>query len=256
MSRIFHSIAISLVLFSSSAYAEEAIRLAAATSLKEGIFDKISGAFKSETGIAIQYVETGKERSLNKYLKELLAGKADAAVASIVYDDWVKLMKEENVQIPPNVQLTNRVVGRDLIHIFAHQSAGVSDLSVKHVEALLTGRIKNWKEVGGADLPVIVIAGTDNPSLERTLSKLALKDAPIAAAKKVKTAKDKADAIASTPGGIIYETYEVQLPNVVKFKTSIIGRPATMITIGRPTPNVEKLINFIRTNGQKFNLGQ
>jgi phosphate transport system substrate-binding protein len=52
-------------------------------------------------------------------------------------------------------------------------------------------------------------------------------------------------AIAIGPLGIVDET--IKSP-----ETPEIRRPITIITIGEPSPTVQKLINFIKGEGQKY----
>jgi phosphate transport system substrate-binding protein len=47
-------------------------------------------------------------------------------------------------------------VARDGIGIFVHESNRLTELSTSAVRKIFTGQIRNWKEVGGPDLPIIL----------------------------------------------------------------------------------------------------
>ncbi|HOP99011.1 MAG TPA: phosphate ABC transporter substrate-binding protein [Verrucomicrobiota bacterium] len=49
-------------------------------------------------------------------------------------------------------------VALDGLSIYVHSSNPVSELSIEQLEQIFTGKIRNWKEVGGSDLPVTVIS--------------------------------------------------------------------------------------------------
>ncbi|HJJ83164.1 MAG TPA: substrate-binding domain-containing protein, partial [Methanocorpusculum sp.] len=55
------------------------------------------------------------------------------------------------------------IVGKDGIALVGHPSNTVSDLSLEQVKAIYQGEITNWKEVGGADLKIVLI-GRDSSS--------------------------------------------------------------------------------------------
>ncbi len=52
---------------------------------------------------------------------------------------------------------TSILVARDAIPIIVHKSNPVNNLSAEQVRSIWTGKIQNWKEVGGRDQPIIVV---------------------------------------------------------------------------------------------------
>lgn len=53
--------------------------------------------------------------------------------------------------------LTEVRINKIPIVFFTHPSAKVKDLTSKQICCIYRGRITNWKEVGGADLPIVVV---------------------------------------------------------------------------------------------------
>lgn len=53
--------------------------------------------------------------------------------------------------------LVDTVIAIDAIAIIVNPGNEVSELSQKQVKSIFTGRITNWKEVGGADLPIVLV---------------------------------------------------------------------------------------------------
>jgi len=47
-------------------------------------------------------------------------------------------------------------VALDGLSVYVHESNPVAELSLEQIEGIFTGKIKNWKEVGGADAPIIL----------------------------------------------------------------------------------------------------
>lgn len=56
---------------------------------------------------------------------------------------------------------------RDPMAVIARSECGVSDISEAQLQDIFAGRISNWKELGGADLPIlVVIPGVDTAVYE------------------------------------------------------------------------------------------
>ncbi|MGV3773503.1 MAG: PstS family phosphate ABC transporter substrate-binding protein [Verrucomicrobiales bacterium] len=49
-------------------------------------------------------------------------------------------------------------VALDGLSIFVNDGNPIQEMSIPQLEAIFTGRIKNWKEVGGADMPIVVVS--------------------------------------------------------------------------------------------------
>jgi phosphate binding protein len=56
------------------------------------------------------------------------------------------------------VKLQELVIGYDGLSIIVHPSNNLPSLTINQLSDLFTGRIANWKELGGADLPVELVA--------------------------------------------------------------------------------------------------
>jgi phosphate transport system substrate-binding protein len=245
---------ISLVSFAFTGAAHaEAIKLSVSRSAQEGLFEHIKAPFEKETGIQITYVQA-KNAEVSSYFKDVIDGKADAAVASQAYDTWVGVMKDEKAVVPADI--TNRVISRDILQLVTNKDAKISKLTLEQVEAVFTGKAKSWKDVGGADIPVTLIMYKSKPGKGPSFRKLAMHDQSFG--KSVKEVAGEEDdivkATAATPGSVAFITRQLDMKDVMVIETPPLGRPVTMITKGPPTPAVQKLIQFIRTNGSKFGI--
>ena len=50
--------------------------------------------------------------------------------------------------------LVSTLIGWDAIAIIAHDSIGIDEISFEQLRGVFTGKIKNWTELGGADIPI------------------------------------------------------------------------------------------------------
>ncbi len=63
------------------------------------------------------------------------------------------------VQLPPEARdLTAIVVARDGIAIVENNANPVKDLTMEQIRNIFSGKIKNWKELGGADHEITVVS--------------------------------------------------------------------------------------------------
>lgn len=98
-------------------------------------------AFEKKTGIKFKAVEIPGS---GKGVKALIDGKVDIAGASR------PLKTEEKKE-----KLSSATIGYDAIAVFVHKSNPVKQLTKSQLKGIFTGQIKNWKEVGGKNAPIV-----------------------------------------------------------------------------------------------------
>lgn len=83
----------------------------------------------------------------------LLEGTTDIAQSSrkIKFDEKLKLKNKEK-------EVVEVVVAHDALAVIVHPSNPVTRLTREELEGIFRGKIKNWKELGGADLKIIPYA--------------------------------------------------------------------------------------------------
>lgn len=83
-------------------------------------------------------------------ISALREGTTDIAMSSrkMKFDEKIKLQEAKK-----NVK--EIIIGYDALAIIVHPSNKVNDLTREQLEAIFTGKIKNWKEVGGIDAKIV-----------------------------------------------------------------------------------------------------
>jgi phosphate transport system substrate-binding protein len=83
----------------------------------------------------------------------LMDGTTDIAMASR------KLKMDEKLKLQDaGKSVKETIICYDALSIIVHPSNKVSKLTREQIEGIYTGKIKNWKEVGGDDLAIVVYA--------------------------------------------------------------------------------------------------
>lgn len=96
-------------------------------------------------------------------------------------------------------------VGTEDILVVNHPQAGVGALTQDQVQGLFSGRIANWKEVGGNDLPVQVWTFSLEEDVQQVFEELVMRGEPVTSlARLAVSAQAMSDGVGSTPGSIGY----------------------------------------------------
>lgn len=152
------------------------------------------------------------------------------------------------------------VVGKDGIALVGHPSNTVADLSLEQVKAIYQGTITNWKEVGGADLEIVLIGRDSSSGTREFFTEFVLNKED--AAKEMQELNSNgavAQAVSITPGAIGYVSLEYVddslkafsiggvAPTVDNVISGIyeINRPLLMVTNGEPEGLAADYLAFI-----------
>jgi phosphate transport system substrate-binding protein len=69
-------------------------------------------------------------------------------------------------------QIQAREIAQDLLVVATHNSVtGVSNLSTEDLKAIYSGKVTNWKELGGADADIVVLDRPEDESAKKLLRK-------------------------------------------------------------------------------------
>jgi len=172
------------------------------------------------------------------------------------------------------------VVALDGLAVVVHPANPLSQLTQDQLAAIFSGSVSNWKEVGGSDLPIVVLSREVNSGthvyfkehvLRRNRKESQVEFAPTALM--LPSSQAIADEVAQNSGAIGYfgmgyisvkektlaiakdaDSPYVQptIENVVS-QAYPISRPLLMVTRGQPTGLVARFIDFVLSpEGQKI----
>ncbi len=101
--------------------------------------------------------------------KALLNGTCDIANLSRDLKESERQAMEQK-----GVKPVAHVVAYDGLPVIVHPSNRVKGLTLEQVRDIYTGKVTNWKQVGGADLPIVVISRDTNSGTFETFKELVL----------------------------------------------------------------------------------
>jgi len=176
--------------------------------------------------------------------------------------DASRAMKDDEIKnaVAKGVNPVAHIVAMDGIAVILHPSNKITNLSIDQIRKIYTGKISNWKDVGGEDKKIVVLSRDSASGTFEAFSKLALngekvrKDALMNASNKA-----IATTVENTPGAsgyvgvgdITQKVKAVTVENVICVKKNILtktyplSRPLFMYTNGKPQGAVKDFIDFI-----------
>lgn len=132
-----------------NAFATEKIIIKGSTTVFP-IIQKAAEAYMAEhPNVAIEISGGGSGNGI----KALVDGNLDICMASrTIKDKEVKALKNKGHEA------ITHVIALDAIIPVVNKANPVNDLSIEQLRAIYQGKIRNWKEVGGKDEPIVVIS--------------------------------------------------------------------------------------------------
>jgi phosphate transport system substrate-binding protein len=140
------------------------------------------------------------------------------------------------------VQLKQVPVAIDALVVFTHPGVSIPGLSLDQIQDIYKGKLTNWKQVGGPDLPIVPFAR--DPKVANLLNEL-LGQEVNQLSSKVRFIRDYTDAIrqvASTPGGISFGA-----------NAPLIGQQ-TIRPLAVAKVNSQEYVQPFANNGQRANI--
>jgi phosphate transport system substrate-binding protein len=113
------------------------------------------------------------------------------------------------------------IIGYDALAVIVHPSNKVSQLTREQLEGIFTGKIANWKEVGGADLKIIVYSRETSSGTYEFFKEHVLNKRNYAASALLMAATGAiVQSVSQTPGAIGYVGLAYIEKNVKPLKVS------------------------------------
>ena len=160
------------------------------------------------------------------------------------------------------------IIAWDCIAVIVHPDVPVSELSLEQISDIYTGKINNWKDVGGPRKKIVVVSrdvssGTYEVFKKKVLGGGSVRDDAL----KVASNQAVMTSVSSTPFSIGYvglgylnnKVKAVKVNGVTPSKKTAksgafpIVRPLYMYTNGEPTGLAKQFLNFVfSSEGQKI----
>jgi phosphate transport system substrate-binding protein len=204
------------------------------------IGDAFAEAFKDKASITVSKTGSGDGAAA------LLEGRCDIAMMS-------RFMKEAEFEaaVEKGIMPVAHAIAMDGVCVVVHPSNPVSALTSEQTRNIYTGKITNWKEVGGADRPIVVISRDTSSGTYETFEGLIMKNEKMGDATEYVNSNPQAHArVKSTVDAIGYvglgfldrNVKALKVDGVIPNHSTIakgiypVSRPLFLFTHGYPKP--------------------
>jgi phosphate transport system substrate-binding protein len=233
-------LAVVIMICQAQAALAEDVKLNGAASVVTDLIAPHQQAVEKATGIKLIV----NKSNAGKGLIDLVDGTCDAAMASASLDSIVNAAKSAGL-IKPLPDLRMHVLAKSEVVFIVHPSNPVKSLTWEQIRDIHTGKITNWKELGGKDLTITVYTDAKASATRGLIKQVVMANSEYAANAKavdfVKLVNDMVSADESGIGGLGLGFVNPVQTSIVATKK--IERPLGFITVGAPSAKVQKVMN-------------
>lgn len=229
------------------------LKYAGSVTILEGVMKDAAPLFEKKSGLKIGLSGGGSGAGI----KAALSGAVDIGGVS-------RDLKEDEIK----QGLVPYTIGWGAVGLVANKAIPVDNLTSRQIKEIMTGKIRNWKELGGPDLPVRVVVSTPGCACREEFQELLMDKEPYVNGAIVSPMKTLSDTVKNTPGGIgplataVIDTSKVKIikidgvlptPENVKARKYKVSRQVNLVTKGEARGKVKEFIDYMLSEeGQKL----
>ncbi len=229
-----------LAAFAGSAAAGPLV-LSGSSTMQKRILEPALQELEKKTGVAIDV----KGAETIRGLKDLISGAADAAIS-----DCPLALAFQETGVPAEGTYREHVIAQDQIVAVVNAHNKVKKLSREQLAGIHSGKITNWKEVGGPDEAIAVVIPPKSSGTRLVIQDSLMDGAAFAANDYVTvTDREAVDIVAKSPIAIalLSEGFARNGKGLKTVSTPPIKRQLCIITKNEPAEDLKKVIEFLQS---------
>ncbi len=218
----------------------ETVRISGAGTVFADFVSSGKAAVEKSTGHTLQIVSSNS----GKGLADLSSGAADIAMVSEPMDVAAPLAEVAGTKVDPKAVQFFELKKAELVFI-VHPSNPVGKLTPEQLRDILTGKIVNWKEVGGKDKAIVVYSEGPTAGTRALIKKLVMGGAEYASALKAQTSIKRVSELVATDEAAIAGVGRnfVEAGKTKALDSKKYERPLALATLGAPNPAAKAVID-------------
>jgi phosphate transport system substrate-binding protein len=228
----------------SAAYSDNVV-LQGSTAFAAGVAQPFASAVEAHTGHRIEIIPNRSSLGL----LALLERKADLAMISTTLDREVEILRRSDSGLLLQ-RLKAFEIARTRAALVIHPDNPVRTARLQDIAKILTGEISNWKQLGGPDLPIRVVAVREGGGVLASVEARLLGAAHISApdAIRVQVGTQVVRVVAQEPGTIgITQLAIVKSSSAVEMITDEpIEQVLSLVSLDDPLPVAAATIDAFR----------
>lgn len=256
----FAAFLFAIMLTATVAQAQTAIRVDGSTTVLPAMQKMVEAYMKANSGVNITVSGGGSGNGI----KAIIDGTTNIAMSSReMKDKELEAAKEKGNVVKP------MVIAMDALAPIVNPANPVTDLKVEQLRDMFSGKIKNWKEVGGEDKEIVLISRDTSSGTYEAWQELVMgKDKVFPGALLQASSGAVLQVVGKNKAAIAYDGYAYVDKSVkalkvngvegsektVADKSYPVSRPLFIIVPEKASPEVMKFVDFIMSpaGGQKI----
>lgn len=196
-------------------------------------------ALDKATGRSIHVLASGS----SKGIISLINGKAEVAMISAPLDDVRASVERKAPGTIGKAELNQHRIGSVKTHFIVHPDNPVRSVSDPKLRDILLGRIVNWNELGGPDMPIVVFTTKPGKGLRSLVEKKFLNGQSITdEARQLGGLSQVVKVIAQAEYGIGFVNAPRLNSTVAVLPGVVVEQPLILVTKGAPSVDAQALI--------------
>jgi len=221
----------------------DTVKLAGATTVVNVVVNPNRAAVEKATGHTLEINGNATGRGM----VDLSDGKADAAMVSEPMDIALAAAEVAGRKLDGS-KFKMHEIRKDEIVFIVHPKNPVTKLTLQQLSDIHTGKITNWKQVGGKDLPITVYSDALTGGTRAMVRKVVMNNADYAPSVKSLTSVARiAELVPSDEasiGGLGRGFVNGDKARIIE--SGKIERPLALVTVGEPDAKVKQVIDALR----------
>jgi phosphate transport system substrate-binding protein len=228
------------------AYAATELKISGAATVAGPIITPNKAAIEKDTGLTLNVTVNGDGNGL----KDLHAGKVDVMMVAAPLKATAEALNKANPGSVSTDGIEVAEVGAVSIKFIVNPKNPVKALSEAQLKDIFTGKITSWKDVGGPDLPIIVVAETPGFGTRTNVVSTFLGGTDITdKARAMQALAQVAQVVAQAPNAIGYGNAASITDAVTVIPGAEVRQVLGLATKGAPNADVKKLIAAVAKYG-------
>jgi phosphate transport system substrate-binding protein len=238
--RVMLPSALAVVLVGTQAAWAGQVSLHGSTTVMNTIIGPNKTEIERQSGQQLELVGNGSQRGI----ADLVAGRAQIAMISAPLAQEVRKVNEKTQGGIDVGHLKAHQIGKTTVAFAVHQSNAVRTLTNRQLADVFTGKVKNWKELGGADQEIIIVTAQPGDGLRAMVEANLLDGADLpTGARAMTNATQIAKVVSQLPGGIGIVAPTSLDGSVAELRgDDPIVQPLVLVTMGEETSEVRRVI--------------
>ena len=174
------------------------VRVHGATTVTFGLMKPHKDTIEKKAGVELTILPSSTTRGLT----DLAAGRADIAMLAEPLETAAASVNEKQPGTVKVEELAGRHVGNAYVQFIVNPSNPKQSLSKTELAGLFSGRIRNWSEIGGANLPILLVGEPTSSPHKLIAETLAISYPPDL--RVVQNTNQTAVIVAQAPGALSY----------------------------------------------------